>query len=105
MGRDKINAKNIPVCISLLEQTAPPLCLPEEGLSQPLSACTDGSYTDGQVVQYTADRAERGWAVGGVLSMEDEGVGGAVRSKSDIYSLVCTEDDLFYSVCIDIALV
>ena len=28
---------------------------PEEGLSQPLSACTDGSFTDGQEVQYTAD--------------------------------------------------
>ena len=37
--------------ISLLERTAPPpLRLPEEGLSQPLSACTDGSYADGQVV-------------------------------------------------------
>ena len=48
--------------ISLLERTAPPPPrLPEEGLSQPLSACTDGSYTDGQVVQYTADRVDRGW--------------------------------------------
>ena len=28
---------------------------------QPLPACSVGSYTDGQVVQYTADRARRGW--------------------------------------------
>ena len=36
--------------ISLLARTVPPppLRLPEEGLSLPLSACTDGSYTDSQ---------------------------------------------------------
>ena len=47
-----------------LRTDSPHFRLPEEGLSQPLSTCTDGSYTDGQqVVQYmyTADRAERGW--------------------------------------------
>ena len=49
------------IYITLRTDSPPPPRLPEEGLSQPLSACTDGSYTDGQVVQYTADSAERGW--------------------------------------------
>ena len=63
--------------ISLLERT--------EGLSQPLFAYTDGSYTDGQVVSILqTERIE----VGRVLPTDDEGGGGAVRSKSDIYSLV-----------------
>ena len=76
----------------------PPLRLPEEGLSQPLSACTDGSYTDRQVVQYTADREERGWEslqyiptrsrrgerLGG--QMFGRRRGGAVRSLTNIYS-------------------
>ena len=47
-----------------LRTDSPSLRLKKEGLSQPLSTCTDGSYTDGQqVVQYmyTADRAKRGW--------------------------------------------
>ena len=56
--------KEYPVYITLRTDSLT-LRLPEEGLSQPLSACTDGSYSDGQVVhdhvQYTADRAERGW--------------------------------------------
>ena len=60
-----------------------PLRLKEEALSQPLSACNDGSYTDGQVVQYTADRAERGWE----SASHGRRRGEAVRSKSDIYSL------------------
>ena len=47
--------------ISLVEGIATPHRLQLEGLSQPLSACSVGSYTDGQVVPYTADRAERGW--------------------------------------------
>ena len=44
-------------------------------LTQPLIACSVGSYTDGQVVQYAADRAGRGWVrrlnvrQGGVLSV------------------------------------
>ena len=59
----------------------PPLRLPEESLSQPLSACNDGSYTDGQVVKYTADRAERGCESASSKR-------GAVRSMSDIYSLL-----------------
>ena len=61
-----------------------PLRLPEEALSQPLFSCNDGSYTDRQVVQYTADKAERGWE--SASSGRRRG-GGAVRSKSDIYSL------------------
>ena len=40
---------------------SPPLRCPWEELSQSLSACSVGSYTDGQVLQDTADRAERGW--------------------------------------------
>ena len=47
--------------ISLLERTAPTHRLQLEGLSQPLTACSTGSYTDGQVLKYTADRVERGW--------------------------------------------
>ena len=55
-----------------------------EGLSQPLSACSVGSYTDGQVVQYIYwDRAERGWE----SPSNWRRWGGAVCSKSDIYSL------------------
>ena len=72
--------------ISLLERTAPPpLRLPEKGLSQPLSACTDGSYIDGQVVHKCSIlQTERG-EVGRVLPTEDEGGGGgAVCSKIDI---------------------
>ena len=34
--------------------TAHPLCLTLRHLTQPLSACSVGSYTDGQVVQHTA---------------------------------------------------
>ena len=47
--------------ISLVEGTATSHRLQLEGLTQPLPACSVGSYTDGQVVQYTADRAGRGW--------------------------------------------
>ena len=45
---------------------SPPFRLPVEGLSQPLSACTDGSYTDWQLVQYTADHRRR-------IELEDKG--------------------------------
>ena len=51
----------IKVYTSLLERTVPPLHRPWEALSQPLSACSVGSYIDGQVVEDTAKRAERGW--------------------------------------------
>ena len=51
--------------ISLLERT--------EGLSQPLFAYTDGSYTDGQVVSILqTERIE----VGRVLPTDDDGGGG-----------------------------
>ena len=79
-----------------------PLRLPEKGLSQPLSACTDSSYTDGQVVQYTADIAERGWE----SAFHGRRRGAAVHSKSDIYSLMLTfyynvfTSVLFFKPCI-----
>ena len=47
--------------ISLVEGTAISHRLSIIWLTQPLPACSVGSYTDGQVVQYTADRAGRGW--------------------------------------------
>ena len=45
-----IYLSELPLCTVTKEY----ISLTEEALSQPLSACTDGSYTDGQVVQYTA---------------------------------------------------
>ena len=47
--------------ISHVAGTATSHRLQLEGLTQPLPACSVGSYTDGQAVQYTADRAGRGW--------------------------------------------
>ena len=60
-------------------------------LTQPLIACSVGSYTDGQVVQYAADRAGRGW----VRRLNVRQGGGAVCAQSDIqniYSLVMNEE-------------
>ena len=74
--------------ISLLERTAIPYRLTKSQLTQPLPDCSVGSYTDGQVVQYTAHRAGRGWA--SWLFVRRGGV--AVRSTSDICSLVETFD-------------
>ena len=70
--------------ISLVEWIATPHCLKKSQLTQPLPACSVGSYTDGQVVLYTADRAGRGW----VSWLFVRRWGAAVRSTSDIYSLV-----------------
>ena len=53
--------QRIYVHISLVEGTAISHRLSIIWLTQPLPACSVGSYTDGQVVQYTADRAGRGW--------------------------------------------
>ena len=77
--------------ISLLEWKAPPpLLLPEEALSQPLSACTDGSDVDGQVVKYTADRACRERLV----PTEDEG-GGGLSVLRVIYILWSTPKNIY----------
>ena len=47
--------------ISLVERTATTHRLTKSQLTQPLTACSVGSYTDGQVLQYTAGREGRGW--------------------------------------------
>ena len=44
--------------ISLVERTATTHCLTKSQLTQPLTGCSVGNYTDGQVVQYTADRVD-----------------------------------------------
>ena len=46
--------------ILLRTDSLPPSRLKLSCLTQPLPACSVGSYTDRQVVQYTADRAKKG---------------------------------------------
>ena len=73
-----------------LRTDSPSLRLKKEGLSQPLSTCTDGSYTDGQVVQYTADRAER--RLGECFPR---------KTKNDIHSLIVTQQfTVLFFLCI-----
>ena len=70
------------IYITLRTDSPPPLRLPWEALSKPLSALSAVLYTALPVRLYNC----RQWReVGRVLPLEDEG-GGAVRYKSDIYS-------------------
>ena len=69
--------------ISLLERTATPIVLQKVNSPNLFPPCSVGSYTDGQVVQYTADRAGKGLV--SLLFVRRWWI--AVRSTSDIYSL------------------
>ena len=53
--------------VLVIEGSVPPFVVHRKHFPPPLSAGFVGSYTDGQVVEDTADRAER------VLPMDNEG--------------------------------
>ena len=78
------------ILYSLTQRTgSTPRSLTLRRLTQPLPACSVVNYTDGQVGQYTADRAGRGWV--SLLNVRRRAGGrglSSVRSQSDtsIYS-------------------
>ena len=55
-------------------ETASPCRLKLSCLTQPLPACSVGSYTDRQVVQYTVEQGGRGWVMQLFLRRRGSGV-------------------------------